>query len=367
MATSVYLISGDDEYFVAREATKIVHSLVPEGDRDLGLDIIDGAVGLVDDARRATESCVAALLTLGMFGGTKLVWFKDVSFLVDNKVGKSETVKSAVNKLAAVIKQGLPEGITLVISTPKADKRYAFYKACKAAGELQEFSMPDKAYQVEKYVEEKVKSFAKERGISFPESVKQEFLAKVGSDTRQMVCELDKLMTYMGDRKDVTLDDVKSIVSSSKSSLAWDLADAFGKHDLSLSLSILRQLLFQKESPLGLVMALEGRIRDLMIYKEGISRGWVKKSYNSASWGEVPPVVDQMFSDEYERDPRKIHPFRVGILVAQAERFSRAELTRCHELAMEAHEALVSSTLTQPMTLELMLIKMLSLRHIPRT
>lgn len=360
MAVSVHLIFGDDEYFVAKTATKLVDSLVPEAERDFGLEIVDGAVGLVDDAKRSAENCLAALLTLGMFGGTKVVWFKNVSFLSDNAVGKSVKVKDVINKLADTIKEGLPEGITLVVSAAKVGKRYAFYKACKALGEVQEFSLPDKAYLIEKDMAQRVNVFAAECGIKFSESVKQEFLGKVGSDSRQIVCELDKLATYMGDRKEVTLDDVKNIVSSSKNSLAWDLADAFGARDLSLALSVLRQLMFQKESPLGLVMALEGRIRDLMIYKEGVSRGWVKKSYNGASWANVPGVVDQMFSSEYERDPRSVHSFRVGIFVKQADKFSRAELIKCNELAMEAHEALVSSTIPQPMILELMLINMLA-------
>ena len=360
MAVSVHLIFGDDEYFVAEKATKLVDSLVPEADRALGMEIVDGAVDLVDDAKRATENCLAALLTLGMFGGTKLVWFKNVSFLTDNKVGKSERVKAVVNKLADIIKQGLPEGITLVVSAAKVNKRYAFYKACKANGDLQEFSLPDKAYKVEEDVARKVKLFAEEYGLKFPEPVRQAFLGKVGSDTRQIVCELEKLATYMGDRKDVTLDDINNIVSSSKSSLAWDLADAFGARDLSLALSVLRQLMFQKESALGLIMALEGRIRDLMVYKEGISRKWISKSYNSASWDNVPAVVDQMFAEEYERDPRSIHSFRVGIFVKQAEKFSRMELTKCNELAMEAHESLVSNSIPDAMVLELMLISMLS-------
>jgi DNA polymerase-3 subunit delta len=132
MADSVYLIFGDDEYLVANEAKKLVDSLVPEADRDLGMEIVDGAVELVVDAKRVTEGCLAALLTMGMFGGNKVVWFRNVSFLTDNKTGKSEAVKDVVNKLASVIKEGLPAGITLVVSAAKVNKRYSFYKACKA-------------------------------------------------------------------------------------------------------------------------------------------------------------------------------------------------------------------------------------------
>ena len=72
------------------------------------------------------------------------------------------------------------------------------------------------------------------------------------------------------------------------------------------------------------------------------------------------PEVDGIFSNEFERDPRSGHPFRIGLLAEQAGRFSRDELRACQSSAIRAHEQLVSSRLPDAMTLELMLTNMLA-------
>ena len=76
--------------------------------------------------------------------------------------------------------------------------------------------------------------------------------------------------------------------------------------------------------------------------------------------GVHPMAEAVIFSDDFERDPRKTHPFRIGILAAQANRFSMAELRHCWRTAEKAHIELVSTSVSQPMTLELLLINMLS-------
>ena len=361
MASKLHLICGDDEYLVTTAARKLVRSLCPPDDQALGMETVDGAVDLVEEARLSVESCIGAVLTPGLFGGEKLVWFKDVRFLTDNPTGRSEVVKAAVGRLADAIKSGLPEGITLVVSAGKVNKRYAFYKAFKAQGDIQAYAMPDKAWQADKIAAEKLRDLAAERGVTLPGPVAEVFLEKAGHDTRQIASELEKLAAFIGTRKTATEDDVATIVSAAKQSLAWDLADAFGKRDLAGSLAILRQLMFQKESAIGLVMAVEGRIRDLMVYKEAVARGWlVSSGRGGKSWGALPAEVDAIFSAEFERDPRAGHPFRIGILAEQAGRFSRADLRKCQSSAIHAHEQLVSTRLPDSMTLELMLTNMLA-------
>ena len=205
MAANLYLIFGDDEYLVSTAARELVNRLVPPDEQALGMETVDGAVDLVAEARTALETCLEAALTPGLFGGAKLVWFKDVRFLTDNQTGRSEVVKDAVGRLADAIKAGLPEGIILVISAAKVNKRYAFYKACKARGELQEHAMPDKAWQADKIVAEKLKDLAADRGLKLSGNVAEAFLEKAGHDTRQIASELDIGLRTAELRRAVTL------------------------------------------------------------------------------------------------------------------------------------------------------------------
>ena len=368
MAVPVYLVSGDDEFLVSQKAKQVIDELVPAEERTLGLEIIEGKADSVADAVAAVARCREGVMTMGFFGGRKVTWFRDVNFLSDTVVGRSESVKEAVGELAALIKDGLPDGQILVVSATKADKRYAFYKACKAGGEVHEFAVPDKAYLAERQASEILSGILEQARLQMSRDVKAAFLEKVGMDTRRIVSEVEKLAVYLGERKRVDMDDLGAVTSASRESLAWDLADAFGKRELARALRILRQLVFQKESPIGLVIGLESRIRDLTVYREALDNGWLceKRGYggrSSLGWGDVPAEVDQMLSEDFSKDPRSAHPFRIGLLAQQAANFSTSELAACSRVVTEAHMELVSSSVPQAMTLELILIRMLAGRQ----
>lgn len=358
---SVYLIFGEDEYRVSTKAKESVDALVPAENQSLGLEVIDGTADMIEAAVSALDRCVEAIQTIGFLGGRKVVWFRDVSFLTGNVMARSETVKLHVNELTAMIKAGLLPGQILVITSPKVDKRSAFYKACEEAGEVHEFAVSDKGYLVERQSVERLREILSQAGLKMEQSALEVFLEKVGTDTRQMVNEIEKLAVFMGQDRDVQLSDVEAVTSSSRGVRAWDLADAFGKRDLTRALKVLHQLIFQKENPIGLVIGLENRIRDLMIYREALDKGWLKPGRgNTMEWREVPREVDTMFSEEFNKDPRSMHPYRVGLLASQAGLFSCQELQECRKAVLDAHVKLVSSAVPQPMRLELLLIKMLS-------
>ncbi len=362
---SLYLITGNDEYLVSSKAKEVVSALVPDQERALKLDVVDGSADTVDSALNAINQCISALQSLGLFSQEKVVWLQDASFLADNRQGKSEAVLDQVGRLTDLVKAGLSEGLVLVITAPQIDKRRAFYKACKAVGELHEFQMPEKAYQAERVTAERLDEQLAAAGLKMTPQARSAFLEKVGSDTRQLVNEVEKLAIYMGERTPVDIRDVRAVVSSSREAVAWDLADAFGNRDLSRAIATLRQLMFQKESTIGLVMGLESRVRDLLVYREAMERGWLVKQSGyggrmSVGWGDVPPEVEQSFSEQMGSDPRKMHPFRVGVLAEQARNFSHKRLLFCLREVTNAHAKLVSSRVPAEIVLELLLVRMLA-------
>jgi len=306
-----------------------------------------------------------AVKTSGFLADRKVVWLRDVNFLVDNAVGKTEAVKTRLADLAALIKAGFAPGVTLVITASKVDKRYAFYKACKECGELQEFSVPDKGYAAARQAGDTLAQLLSDIGLQMRPEVQIAFLDRVGTDTRQMASEVEKLAVFLRSRRDVTVADVETITSASRTALAWDLADAVGRKELSRALTILGRLLFQRESPIGLIIAIESRLRELTIYRDALDHGWLvkKRGYDGRpgyGWGAVPPEVEAVFTGQFEKDPRATHPFRVSLLAAQAERFTVRDLRRCQSAVVAAHAALVSSTRPQSQVLETLLVKMLS-------
>jgi len=363
MSTAVYLIFGDDEFLAAAKAKQTVDALVAPEDRAFGLETIDGNADTVDAAVAIVSRCIESLQTPGLLGGRKVVWLRDADFLAETVTGKSERVRDAMTELAGMIKSGLLAGQTLLVSALKVSKKYTFYKTCKALGEVHEFAVPDKAWASEKLAQGRLQELLKKAGLRMHREVAAAFLEKVGTDTRQIVNEVGKMALFLGGEHEVRLEDVEAVTSFSRGAIAWDLADSVGARDLSRAVTLVRQLLFQKESPIRLVSSIGGRIRELMIYREAMDKGWLRvqkrEKGTSAQWGELPPEAEAAFG-AMARNPRSVHPYRAAKLAEQASLFTAGSLRKCQAAVIAAHGKLVSTRLPKPTVLELLLVEILS-------
>ncbi len=365
-AAAVFLVFGNDDYLVSAKARELVDKLVPKEEQVLSLDVVDGAVDTVDQAVEAIGKCLESLRTISFFSQSQTIWFRDVSFLSDNRTGRSETVKTRLGELTELIKAGLPEGKQLLITTRQVDKRYAFYKACKSAGKIVEFSLSEKSYESDRQARERVRELLPKFGLEMDQATVEAFIGRVGANTRELVGELEKLHLYLGGKGRVAVKDIEAVTCASRGAARWDLADAIGNRDVPRALMLVRQLLFQRENPIGLIIGVEARIRELMLYREAIGNRWLVKKGRSATWGNVPSEVDNVFKDHYDRDPRATHPFRIGLLAGQAAKFTRGELRRAEKSVAEAHEKLVSSSIPNELILEFMVMRILSPRQAKR-
>lgn len=361
---SIHVLLGEDDYRVAEKARGIIDQCVPPDQREFGLEIVDGRVSLAEEAARAIRQCVESLRTLGFFGNRKLVWLRDADFFRDSPLGKTETVKAAVQDLTDTVKAGLPQDQTLMITALKMDKRLAFTKACQAAGaRFYDYSPPDKPYEAAKQVAERLRGILAKTGLRMTGAVEEAFLEKVGTETRQMVNEAEKLAVYLGERRTVELKDLADVVCASREAPAWDLLDAVGARDLDGSLRLLRQLLFQsgKESPIGLIHFLAGRFQELIVYRQALDRGWVRSDGGGKfKWGRVPENARRVLTEDLKKNPMAVHPFRAHILAQQATHYAMAELTEAYRAAVNTFEQMVTGRAPAALTLELLLIRILT-------
>lgn len=353
MPVSAYLVVGD-EYQVSAKARELVASLVPPEDQALGLETVDGRVDNAEQAVLAIRRCIEGVTTIGMFGGRKVIWFRDVNFLSST----AEIVKARLGDLAERVKKGFPEGNLLILSATEADKRFSVYKAFKDKGQIHEFAVPEKDYEIEKFARAKLDGILQAAGVTMTPGAREAFLDKVGGDMRQIANEVEKLAVYAGKKTVIEGADVEAVTCSTRQSLAWDLTDAFGHRDLKKALSVLRRLIGQGESAIGLIIQLEGRIRDLILYRQALDERWLVLSGRGASWGSIPPAGDAALK-QFERDPRSTHPYRVGLLAAQAEKHRLPRLINCQRAAMETHEKMILSPVEDDILLELFLIRAL--------
>ena len=355
----VYLICGDDEFRVELAARDLLDKLVPEAKRAFGLDVVDGRVELVSETLQMLRALRDALLAEDLFGGgDKVVWLRDPSFLCVDRVAKSEEVKNAMAPLVGRIKDGLPEGSRLVVSTTKVNRAQAFFKACAAGGQVIDTGTKLNARAQVDAAAALLDEFLPKVGLKMEHRARALFLTRVGVNSRQIVSELQKLACYCGASGEAGEDDVREVVAADATSEVWDFTDAFARRDRkALAAQIVRQL-EQGESPIRLVQSVLGTIGDLLQLRDALDKGWaVPAGRGALSWDTLPPEVGEGLAAS-ERDVRRsLAGWRLGKMLEFAQKWRVSELRAARHHALALREELVSRQLPEDFLLETRLLQ----------
>lgn len=357
---TVYLVAGTDEFEVSRRARHLADTLCPESERAFGLEMVDGACDTVDESLAAIRRCLDGLQTVGFFGSSKLVWLRDASFLYESRPGKSADVKNALAGLTDELKRGLLPGVRFLVSASNIDKRTGFYKTLEKAGETQFFNLPEKSYKLDVHAAEVLRGLLEEAGLRAGHEVIKAIVDRAGPFSRQLSMEVEKLSLYLRGRKEVTAKDVLTIVAPAREHGYGELTDAFSKQKLADALKVVRQLLQQKEQPVGMIMSLEQRVHDLMVYRTALDNGWMSISdgeWAQPAWRATPDA--EAFFGGITPDPRRANPFWAGMLAQQAKKFTMARLQHLQRALIDAHGGMTSGSAPAEFLIEWALIKSL--------
>lgn len=340
MADNVYFFCGNDEYLVGLNARKKVDGLCPAAEQSLTLETIDGGVSKIDDAVSAIDQCLAAFRTMGLFGGKKVVWLRDASFLKNAVIMKNADVKRLLADLAGDLRAGLAADQYLIISAPGIDKRSAFYKVLKDVVDIQEYDIPERDYEARPVALKRSITLFKREGYDIDGAAVELFIDRTGFETRQIMNEVEKLVLYKGDDRRITIADVQLMTSSSGEAVAWDFTDAVASRKLGDAIRIYRQLLFQKQTAVGLIIQLESLFQNLLRFREYMEAGWLRMNGNRIQWAS-DPEIDEYFAGMLD-DPRTMHWFRSSKIANQAATYTVRRLEASKTLIVDTHERMLS-------------------------
>src|SRR5438309_5772657 len=270
----IFAVVGSDDVEVKRTATELAEKLKPADAGDFGLETIDGAADNADQAVARIRSTIEALRTLPFFGGEKLVWLKNANFLGDDQKARSATVQEALEELAETIDGGFGPEITFLLSAIEVDKRRSFYKSLAKRAELQIFDKLDSSRGGwEEEATEMVQTRAKKRKLQFDAEALELFVLLTGGDTREIDSELEKIDIYLGKERQVNVDLVRELVPLTHAGVIFDLSNALAEHDLKRALELVRQLLDQGESAIGILLAaILPTVRNLLLANDLMER-----------------------------------------------------------------------------------------------
>ena len=362
-ARQIFAVVGSDESEVKRNAAALADQLAPPGLGDFGTEIIDGCADNVDQAVTRIRSTMEALQTLPFMGGAKLVWLKNANCLGDTVLSRSASVQTALEELCELISSDLPDGTTFLISATEVDKRRSFYKTLGKCAELQVFDRLDSNRSGwEEEASEMVRDRAARQELEFDEEALQLFVLLTGGDTRQVENELEKIALFVGPKRQVDAEVVRELVPLSRAGVIFDLGNALARRDLDRALILIRRLLDQGESAIGiLLVAILPTVRNLLLAKDlmerhGLSRPHAPFTFISAL-NRLPQSATQHL-------PRKkdgtINGYALGIAAQQAHRFETGRLIETMESCLQANLRLVTTQLDHELVLTEIVVKLLA-------
>ncbi len=362
------VVWGDDDFAVKRRARQVFQewtAQAPGGDEE----ILDAGAANSDEARKALARLNEALQTLPFFGGSKTVWFRDCNFLGEDRVSESAAVVEGVAALGKALATFRWEGVRLLISAGRMDRRRSFFKNLDKLAATEYFpalSMEDRDWR------DRAETLAAGEFRSLGKRVSGDALAafveQIGAQARQLSSEALKVATYAGDRPEVTLADVETMVTRGRHARAFALADAFGDRDLPRVLRRLEEELWsmqsdRQKSEIGLLYGLISKVRTMLLAKELLREGLIKPANDyrafTAQLASLKALPSGRFPVDRRYNPTDINGYVLFRSALHCRNFSAQELVHAMTELLRCNRQLVGSSLEGAMVLQLALVRLL--------
>lgn len=362
-AKPLCLVFGDEDFLVRDRASQVYDGWCAEaGGEDH--EVIDGTVRNATEALEALVKLNEAVQTLPFFGGAKVVWLRGANFLGDDRTASSRDVTEQLNGLAKGWETFDWQGVQVLISSGKVDKRKTFFKTARKIGVVEDLSVADKERGSRAALIVRQRLAELDKKIS--PHVADELVLLAGANLQQLHTEADKLAVYVGERDEVTRQDVHEIATRTKQAKAFALADALGERNLPKLLRVLDEELWEvkidaKKSPIALLYGLISKVRTMIFLKELLRLKWIRAGGGYPQFkSQLEAIPDDRLPDDRKFNPKAMHPYMLFNALGHARQYSEGELTRAMDILLRCNRQLVSSSTDDTLLLQQALVQIVS-------
>jgi DNA polymerase-3 subunit delta len=360
------LICGEDEFAVKQRARQLYRHWCDElGGMDH--ESIEASVSNSGEALAVVARLREALQTLPFFGSGKVIWLRDCNFLGDERAASAQAVTETLAELAEELKRFSWQGVRLLISAGKVDKRKTFFKTLDKIGlveTLSGWSVDDKDWANRAEIEARSAIRARQKEIT--EEALAELVNRIGPNPRLLDSEIEKLCLFVGNRKQIEAGDVAAICTRNKTARAFALGDALGDRDLPRLLRRLDEELWElkfnsQKSEIGLLYGLISKVRAMLLLKEMLCEDWIKPEmdYNRFK-AQLERVPAEKLPADRRFNPLSLNPYVLYKALPHAKKYTRNELVRAMDLLLRCNQRLVSSGLDEALVLQQALVQIVA-------
>ena len=315
----VYVFEGEEEYVKQSALRKLKSACLTKGMEALDFASFDNPD--FDVLRAACE-------TLPFMSARRLVLARDFEPLSASKKAQESAEdseqrvqKDAGQELADYLR-ALPETTCLVFyQTAKCDTRKKTGKALDRMGAIVSFDpMTDDVCR------RFIKNTLASAGKKITPDIAMRLISTVGRDGENLKNEMDKLIAYLGEREEVSIDDIDAICTPSPEYTVFQMVDAMVSGDFARALRLSGFMLKTGSTRYSLLALLLRQYRILYFVK--------------AMGAEKVSQYDM-------RAALGIAPFAVESAVRQAQKFTLPQLKRGVDACLQTEYSLKNGTLAE--------------------
>jgi len=307
------------------------------------------------------------------------------------------TARDDSRTLQLAVEKGFPANNHLIITTDMVDRRRGLFKALSNKGVVIDCSVPKGARRADRQVQESVladrmKAMLTAADKTMNQSTYLALFEMTGFDLRAFSSNLEKLISYVGDRPAITLADVESVLQRTKIDPIYELTNALADRKPAETLFFLDSLLSAGIHPLQAFAALTNQVRKLLLVKDFVDGPYGGEwqatcSYDNFQRRVIPAIVEydkdlldhlsdwqQMLEEDASKpqpgarakgkkkkkkiatdlmiakNPKNAYP--IYLLLKKSERFSKADLINAIETLHAADKKLKSGGQAARLVLE---------------
>ncbi len=310
---NLYCLYGEETFLIDEAKKALIQLAVRESLLDFNRDVFFASETSSRDIKNALE-------TLPIMASKRVVIVHNVDSI---KIKELENLKPLIEKPI--------ETSVLIFLAQTIDLRKAFFKLFQSKGVVVKFNRVS-----EKELPFWIDKFANQAGVSIRRGASELLQHMIGPYLLEIRNEIEKVAQFIGDRKQIERSDVESVVSNTRMESIFQLINAIGVRDRISALIYLNKLLKHGENVFGILALIARHFRVLLYIHEGLRFGFSKSQI--CLQAKIP-----MFSlPQYINQTRDWPPQKLGAF---------------HKLLLETDQALKSSSLSQHLWLENLIVK----------
>ncbi|NVM57776.1 MAG: hypothetical protein HWN51_06635, partial [Desulfobacterales bacterium] len=259
------------------------------------------------------------------------------------------THQDDADELNEAVVRGFPETNHLILATEFVDKRCKLYKTIKTIGVAIDCSVPkgdrvaDKRQQKE-VLKAHMRKTLRSVGKTMAPGGFEALYEKTGGGLRNFNNELEKLISFVGGRKEILADDIEDASQRTKQDPIYELSNAIGERDTHKALFLVDSLLKSNFFPLQILSAVTGQVRKLILARDFIrceyGDGW-KRDLSYGTFQKT--ILPELNKREGDLLASKAHPFVVYKALMHSDNYTLEELAGALEILLDADIRLKTS------------------------